>query len=67
MNILHREQEKDGVYPRMRKEEILQVLFHTQLRIHGAVTFVIHMGAKDMRLPMKYFLDSVKLDLTMVL
>lgn len=37
MNILHHEQEKDGVYPRMRKEEILQVLFHTQLRsVHGS-------------------------------
>lgn len=67
MNISHHGQEKDGVCHHMRKEGILQVLFHRQLRIHGVVTFVIRMQGKDMRLPMKYFLDSVKLDLTMVL
>ena len=66
MNILHHEQEKDGVCHHMKKEGILQLLFR-QLRIHGVVIFVIHILGKDMRLPTKYFLDSVKFDLTMVL
>jgi len=66
MNILRQDQEKDGVYQHMKKEGILQLLFHRQLRIHGVVIFVMHMQEKDTRLPVKYFLDYVKLDLTMV-
>ena len=33
MNILHREQEKDGACHHMKKEGILQLLFHRQLRL----------------------------------
>jgi len=51
----------------MKKEGTLRYLFSRQLRIHGVVIFAIHMQGKDMRLPMKYFLDSVRFDLTMVL
>jgi hypothetical protein len=33
MNILHHEQEKDGVCHHMKKEGILQLLFHRHLRL----------------------------------
>lgn len=67
MNILHHDQEKDGVCHHMKNQGIPQLLFHRHPRVHGVVIFVIRIRGKDTRLPLKYFLDSVKLDLTTVL